>query len=145
MTTNTTTTSTTTNAPAINTTAVDTTDPVSVVDAWLVAYADPDATRRQQTIAATWATDGALIDPPFDGVGHEALSGMVDVVLTHYAGHTFRRTTAIDAHHEYARYGWELVAADGAVAVAGIDVAHFAADGRLARVVGFFGPLAPAG
>lgn len=142
--TNTTTNSTITTTITTTGPTIDLTDPTAVVDAWLVAYADPDVTRRQQTIAATWATDGALIDPPFDGVGHEALSGVVDVVLTHYAGHTFRRTTAVDAHHEYARYGWELVAADGAVAVAGIDVAHFAADGRLARVVGFFGPLAPA-
>ena len=92
-------------------------------------------------IAQTWATDGALIDPPFDGVGHEAISGMVDVVLTHYAGHTFRRTTKVDAHHGYARYGWELVGPDGTVAVAGTDVARFAADGTLAQVVGFFGPL----
>ena len=66
---------------------------------------------------------------------------MVDVVLTHYAGHTFRRTTKVDAHHGYARYGWELVGPDGAVAVAGTDVARFAADGRLAQVVGFFGAL----
>jgi hypothetical protein len=66
---------------------------------------------------------------------------MVDVVLTHYAGHTFRRTTKVDAHHVYARYAWELVAPDGTVAVAGLDVATFAPDGRLARTVGFFGPL----
>jgi hypothetical protein len=120
---------------------IDLADPTSVVDAWLSAYADPDADRRQQVIAQIWSVDGELVDPPFDGAGHEALSGMVDLVLTHYAGHTFRRTTKVDAHHEYARYGWELVGPDGTVAVAGLDVATFAPDGRLARTVGFFGPL----
>jgi hypothetical protein len=122
---------------------VDTADPSSVVDGWLIAYAEPDTSRRHDLIAQTWAADGALIDPPFDGAGHEALSGLVDVVLTHYAGHTFRRTTKLDAHHDYARYGWELVAADGTVAVGGIDIVRFGKDGKLAQVVGFFGPLEP--
>ena len=70
---------------------------------------------------------------------------MVDVVLTHYAGHTFRRTTAVDTHHDRARYGWELVAGDGTVAVSGTDFVELDADGKLARIVGFFGDLAAAG
>ena len=57
------------------------------------------------------------------------------------AAHTFRRTTGIDEHHGVARYGWELVAADGAVAVGGTDIAEIGDDGRLVRVTGFFGDL----
>jgi hypothetical protein len=124
-----------------NTRTIDLTDPTTVVDAWLIAYAEPDAVRRQALIAETWAADGRLVDPPFEGTGHAELSGLVDVVLTHYAGHTFRRTTKVDVNHEFARYGWELVGADGTVAVAGLDVVRFAADGKLAGVVGFFGAL----
>lgn len=138
--TNTTTTPSTTN-PATRQTPIDLADPTSVVDAWLVAYAQPDLAQRRQSIQQIWAADGTLIDPPFDGAGHEALSGMVDVVLTHYAGHTFRRTTRVDLHHGYARYGWELVGPDGAVAVGGTDIARFGDDGRLTQVVGFFGAL----
>jgi hypothetical protein len=44
-------------------------------------------------------------------------------------------------HHEHLRFAWRLVAPDGTIAVAGIDVADVAPDGRLARVVGFFGDL----
>lgn len=124
-----------------NTIAIDLSDPTSVVDAWLIGYAESDVTRRQALIAQAWAADGRLVDPPFEGTGHEALSGLVDVVLTHYAGHAFRRTTRVDEHHGFARYNWELVAPDGTVAVAGTDVVRFADDGKLAGVVGFFGPL----
>src|ERR1700712_5082901 len=120
---------------------VDLADPTSVVDAWLIGYAESDVTRRQALIAQTWAADGRLVDPPFEGTGHAELSGLVDAVLTHYAGHTFRRTTKVDAHHGFARYGWELVGPDGTVAVAGTDIVRFAPDGRLAGVVGFFGAL----
>ena len=60
-------------------------------------------------------------------------------MLGQFPDHTFRRTTAIDAHHAYARYGWELVGPDGTVAVAGQDLVELAADGRMQKVVGFFG------
>lgn len=126
------------------TTTLDLTDPASVVDAWLVTYTDADVARRQEMIAQIWTPEAALVDPPFDGTGHDAISGMVDVVLTHYAGHTFRRTTKVDAHHGFARYGWEMVGPDGAVALAGTDVARLDATGKLAGVVGFFGALEPA-
>ena len=58
-------------------------------------------------------------------------------------GHTLQRTTAIDVHHDLARFGWAASAPDGTVAVAGIDVVTFAADGRIQSATGFFGDLEP--
>jgi 3',5'-cyclic AMP phosphodiesterase CpdA len=113
----------------------------AVVDTHLAAYCEPAGVRRAALVAQVWQPQGQLLDPPFDGTGHDAIAGMTDVVLTHYPAHTFRRTTAVDAHHSFARYGWELVAPDGSVAVTGIDVIEIGDDGRLARVVGFFGAL----
>jgi hypothetical protein len=110
-----------------------------IVDAHLEAYALADVERRRALVEAAWHPDGRLIDPPFDGAGHDGIVALADAVVTHYPGHTFRRTTEIDAHHDSARYGWALVAADGTVAVAGTDVVDLAPDGRLLRVVGFFG------
>ena len=78
-----------------------------------------------------------------EGVGHEGIAALSDVVFEHFPGHSFRRTSAVDAHHGVARYGWELVAPDGTVAVGGIDVAELDDDGRLVRVTGFFGDLPP--
>ena len=120
----------------------DTTTLTHLIDTHLAAYCERDAARRAELVAAVWATDGTLIDPPFDGSGHDGIAAMTDGVLAHFPGHVFRRTTAIDAHHHFARYGWELVGPDGAVAVAGTDVVELAANGRLGRIVGFFGALA---
>ncbi len=136
-------TNTTTATTANNTTAPTTTLDV-MVDTHLRAYCEPDPGTRADLLAAVWAPTGTLIDPPFDGEGLDAIAAMVDVVLTHYAGHTFRRTTAIDAHHTFGRYGWELVGPDGEVAVTGTDIVEIDDDGRLTRIVGFFGPLASA-
>lgn len=113
----------------------------ALVDGVLSAYCDPDRSRREARIAELWAPDGELLDPPLEGRGHAELSGLTDAVLTHYPEHIFRRTSGIDAHHGRARYAWELVAPTGAVAVAGVDVAEFTPDGRMQRIVGFFGPL----
>jgi hypothetical protein len=119
------------------------TDTTTLIDTHLAAYAEPDADRRTELLGQVWAADGTLLDPPFDGTGIDAISALTDAVLAHYPGHAFRRTTAVDEHHTFARYGWDLVAPDGSVAVSGTDVAELG-DGRIVRIVGFFGDLAAA-
>ena len=111
----------------------------ATVDANLAAYGEPDAARRAELIAQAWAPDGHLIDPPLDARGHDGIDAMFVAVQGMFPGHRFRRTTAVDAHHDRARYGWELVAPDGTVALAGVDYAEVDDDGKLRTVTGFFG------
>jgi hypothetical protein len=122
-------------------TTTETTSITETVDAHLQAYALADADRRNTLVAANWNVAGELLDPPLEGHGRAEISALADVVLTHYAGHRFVRTTAVDSHHGFARYGWDLVAPDGTIAVNGIDIAQFDSAGKLLRIVGFFGPL----
>jgi hypothetical protein len=120
-----------------------TADITATIDTWLAAYTDADVERRTRAIAEVWNPEGQLLDPPLDGAGREAIGQLVDVVLSHFPGHTFRRTTAVDAHHDVARYGWELLGPDGTVTMTGLDVVTVDGAGRLLRVAGFFGE--PAG
>jgi hypothetical protein len=64
-------------------------------------------------------------------------------VLTTYPGGRIERTSAIDAHHGWARFGWRMALADGTTLPEGIDFAEIGEDGKLRRVVGFFGALRP--
>ena len=112
-----------------------------VIDTYLEAYGEPDATRRRTLIEQAWAADGVLADPPMDAAGHDGIDEMFAAVQSTFAGHTFRRTSAVDEHHGVARYGWELRAPDGTTALSGMDVASFDRTGRLARVTGWFGEL----
>jgi hypothetical protein len=116
-------------------------DTTTLIDTYLDAYGEPDRARRDALIAGVFSADGTLVDPPLTGDGHRGISDMAEAVQSQFAGHRFRRTSGVDEHHGFARYGWELVGPDGAVAVGGLDVAQLDADGRLRRVVGFFGPL----
>jgi hypothetical protein len=113
----------------------------TTIDTYLEAYGEADAARRDELVARVWATNGELVDPPLEASGREAISGLADVVNTHYPAHRFRRVSGIDAHHDLARYAWELVAPDGTVAVTGMDVAEVNDHGELVRVTGFFGEL----
>lgn len=120
------------------------TDLSTIVDAYLTAYGEPDRMRRETLIARAFAGDAELIDPPMARAGHDGISELAVAVQQQFAGHRFRRTSDIDEHHGHLRYSWELVGPDENVALTGIDVAELAGDGRMQRVVGFFGALAPA-
>lgn len=115
-------------------------DLTATVDAHLEAYGETDPDRRRELIALAWRDDGRLIDPPMDASGHDGIHTMLGQVQGQFPGATFRRTSAVDGHHGYARYGWELVA-DSKVVLAGTDIVHTGDDGRLATVLGFFGDL----
>jgi hypothetical protein len=116
-------------------------DVAAVVDSYIDMWNETDVARRAELIAAVWTEDGAYSDPLLEATGAQAISDMVDAVHAQLPGHRFRRTSGIDSHHDHHRFGWELAATDGTVAVEGIDVAHVAADGRLSRITGFFGAL----
>ena len=117
------------------------TDITDTIDTYLAMWNEEDDTKRAALIERAWTTDARYRDPLLEADGHDGLDAMVTTVHTQYAGHRFRRTSGVDAHHDTARFGWELVAPDGSVTVAGIDVARLADDGRLDAITGFFGPL----
>ena len=112
------------------------------IDTHMAAYCEPDPTRRADGFASVWAPGGELLDPPLEGKGLEAITALTDAVLASYPGHRFERTTTVDEHHGWARYGWVLRGPDGQAVLTGTDVARIDGEGRLAQVVGFFGELA---
>jgi hypothetical protein len=110
-----------------------------IVDAHLAAYCEPDTFRRQDAIRSLWNLRGRLVDPPFESSGHEGIAQQAGMVVAQFPGHRFERTTAVDEHHGFVRYGWKLVDGGGTVAAEGIDILELDVDGRIGRVIGFFG------
>ena len=115
-----------------------------LVDAHLAAYTDADEAQRLAAIRRTWHAQGRLIDPPMGGAGHDGISELAAKVVQQFPGHRFTRTTAVDAHNEFARYGWKLQDGQGNAVLEGCDFVTLDVDGRLLQVVGFFGSPAPA-
>lgn len=115
----------------------------TLVDAHLAAYCEADDTRRQQAVARLWNPDGRLVDPPLEAAGHAGIARQGALLLSQFPGHRFVRSTDIDAHHEFVRYGWRLESPEGAAVLEGVDVLELDVDGRIGRVIGFFGAQAP--
>ena len=113
----------------------------STIDTYLAAWTEPDPDRRRTMVEKVWAADGCLIDPPLAAEGHAGISDLFAALQSQFPGHAFRRSSAIDTHHDQFRFAWQLVGPDGAVALAGLDVGETAPDGRLQRITGFFGDV----
>jgi hypothetical protein len=66
---------------------------------------------------------------------------MAAALQSPFPDHRFVRTSGIDEHHRHFRFAWDLVASDGSVALAGVDVGEVTDVGTIARITGFFGDL----
>jgi hypothetical protein len=111
------------------------------VDTYLASLGQSDPAARAALIAHARTPDGRNVDPERDVRGADAMEATIASVQDQVPGATFRRTTSIDLHHEYLRFGWEMVGPDGAVALAGIDVGVLDEEGKLKGICGFFGDL----
>lgn len=108
-----------------------------LVGKYIAAWNQTDAATRRDLVGEIWAQDGRYIDPLADVAGPDQFDAVIGAVQQQFPGMQFRLAGPVDAHHDQARFTWEL-APDGADAVvAGFDVARRDEDGRLALVLGF--------
>jgi hypothetical protein len=114
-------------------------DVTTIVDTYFAMWNETDPEARTALIERAWSPDARYVDPMLEADGHAGLVQMVEGVRTQFPGHRFRRLSGVDLHHDRVRFAWDLVAPDGAVTVAGVDVGELAADGRLRSITGFFG------
>ena len=112
-----------------------------LIDAYCAAWNDPDADSRRELLSAVWAENATYTDPAVDLAGVDQLVAHITTVLARRPGARVLRTSAVDEHHGLARFAWRVVQADGSLLPEGIDFAEVTADGRIQRIVGFFGPL----
>ena len=103
--------------------------------AWSVA----DRSARDRLIAQVWAANGVYSDPdPTYATGRAALSDVIAKFQRAYPGAHFR-CSAPQAHHRFMRATWVLLKPDGVEVTHGVDFYDMAPDGRIQRIVGFFG------
>jgi hypothetical protein len=108
--------------------------------AWNASSAD----ERQRHLEVALTDDCELIEPRGRFVGRQAVFERITGFADRFPGATVDITTNVDEHSGLARYGWRITDRDGGPMLAGIDVVERAADGRLRRVIMFFGDLEPA-
>ncbi|MCA1655538.1 MAG: nuclear transport factor 2 family protein [Pseudonocardiaceae bacterium] len=113
------------------------------VDAYIDAWNEPQADKRSQILAQTMTDDSTYVDPAKRTDSRADLSAIIGVALDKSPGRRIVRTSEVDAHNQVCRFNWQLVYADGTRGLESVDFVEFASDGRIRRVTGFFGLLAP--
>jgi hypothetical protein len=83
-----------------------------------------------------------FIDPTIVTTGLAEFEANVRDFRRRYPEAVIERSSAVDSHHNLHRYHWEITV-QGRRLVAGFDVSETDAQGKVCRVLGFFGPLAP--
>lgn len=113
----------------------------ALVGAYCDAWNEPDADRRAAMLSAVWLDDGLYVDPTVLARGVNELSAHIGRVLERNPQTSIRRTSKADFHHGLLRFSFARVAPDGRVLREGVDFGELSGEGKLIRIVGFFGPL----
>jgi hypothetical protein len=109
-------------------------------DHMLAAWNERDMNRVRGHLEAALTPDVTFIDPTIETHGLAQFERNVRDFRAKYPLAILRRASAVDSHHNLHRYSWEILI-DGKVVLLGFDVAQTATDGKVCRVLGFFGPL----
>jgi SnoaL-like domain len=108
-----------------------------LAEQYIATWNETNPAARRALINETWSQDGRYIDPLAEVTGRDQIDALIAAAQAQFTGMTFRLAGVVDAHHDQARFTWEL-GPDGADAIViGFDVAQRDTDGRLALVLGF--------
>jgi hypothetical protein len=111
-------------------------DLVDLVNDYLATWNETDPTARRTMIDALWTEDCTYVDPMAEAHGRDQVDAVIAAVQAQFPGFVFTLGEGVDAHHEQARFTWELGPEGGEALVVGFDVAVFDG-GRLRSVYGF--------
>ena len=115
---------------------------LQLIDTYCAAWNEPDESRRRDVLRSVWSEGATYTDPTVHASGAEELLAHIGAVRARRPGAKVVRTSGLDEHHGLVRFAWRVVQADGSLLPEGIDFAEISPEGKLRRIVGFFGPLA---
>ena len=112
-------------------------DFTKLAEQYIATWNETDTSARRALIDEVWSSDGRYIDPMAEVTGRDQIDAVIAGVQAQFSGMTFRLAGTVDAHHDQARFTWELGPDGSDAIVVGFDVAQWNADGRLSLLLGF--------
>jgi len=114
-----------------------------VVKTYCAAWNEQDAQRRRELLEKAWSPEGTYTDPQSHVEGREALVEHIGKFLKNSPGARIVQSSRADFHHGMFRFAWKFIGGDGKTVMEGVDFGALGSDGKLQRIVGFFGPVKP--
>ncbi|MEZ6036370.1 MAG: SRPBCC domain-containing protein [Planctomycetota bacterium] len=105
-------------------------------DRWFAAWAEADAARRAELLASCASDDVTMQDRWACLAGRDELSAHIAGTHHHMPGVVMKRDGDVRHCQGTALVAWQATGADGKPLGRGVNVVRFAADGRIAAVVG---------
>ena len=110
------------------------------------AWNETNGAERLRLIEGALTEDAELVDPRAGRFqGRDAVAERLQGFQARFPGARVNVSSGIDAHHGFARYAWTMRGSDGSTILNGFDFIELAEDGRIRRVVMFFGDPPEAG
>jgi hypothetical protein len=119
-------------------------DVAELVATYGEAWNEPDEAARRKLLDEAWSDAGSYCDPTAAVAGREELLTHIAGMRQAFPGARIVTTSGVEEHHGWFRFSWSMVDETGAASIEGFDVGSIGADGRIDRIVGFFGPFPPA-
>ncbi|MEE1784013.1 nuclear transport factor 2 family protein [Streptomyces sp. SP17BM10] len=107
-----------------------------LAERYLAVWNEADPSARRKLIDEVWAEDGRYTDPLAAVAGRDAIDALIGAAQAQFPGLEFT-LGPVDAHHDIARFTWNLGPAGAEPIVIGFDVLTAGPDGRIASVAGF--------
>jgi len=111
----------------------------ATADRWFAAWNEADEARRREALAACSADDVSFCDAYGVLSGRDDVGAQIAAARVYMPGMTLRRSGEPLLSHGHALVRWEAVDAAGALKGSGTNVFTFGTDGKIERVVGFWG------
>ena len=109
--------------------------------AYGAAWNEPNEDRCCQLLDHCWADTGVVIAPDGLLAGRDAVFAAIRVFQVEHPGWRAELTSGLDVHHSVVRFSFAVVQPDGRCISEGLDVGEAGPDGRLTRIITFYGPL----
>ena len=109
-------------------------------DHMLAAWNEPDPKLVRGHLERALSPECHFVDPSVETRGIDEFEANVHEVQARLPGAEYRRASGVDGHHNLYRYHWEIWQGEELL-LPGFDVTEVDAQGRVLKVLGFFGPV----
>lgn len=113
------------------------------LDQMLAVWNASSEDEKTKLVAAALEHNVHFVDPNHNIIGREAFLDMVKSVQQRIPGAVYSRTSRVDVQNNFCRYHW-AIHVRGHRLMTGFDVTEVNDSGKIVKVIGFFGELAPA-
>ena len=111
--------------------------------AYAAAWNENDDQMQRQLLEKCWTDDGVVISNHDYLMGREQLFENIRQFRHRCPHDRAVLTSGIDQHHNWFRFTAIVIRPDGSAYSEALDIGEVGPDGRICRIITFFGPLPP--